>query len=153
MTRIVNQNFSCNWKEEGLEVPTIMSNKVLIVEDESEILSSLAEVLRDEGYDVSTACNGYQALARLEATLPDLILLDLMMPCMDGWKFLETLRQRFPDFASPVVLLSAATVLSTEAERLGVRATLSKPVHLEEVARVARLHCGEARFPRVAQRA
>jgi CheY-like chemotaxis protein len=110
---------------------------VLIVEDDPDILSSLAEAVREEGFDVETAANGYQALARLESHMPDLIFLDLMMPLMDGWKFMETARQRFPEMAAPVVLLSAVHGLPDEARRLGVRAFLSKPFDLEVVARLA----------------
>ncbi len=81
-----------------------MTNNILIVEDDPDILSSLAEVIREEGYEVETAANGYQALAKLEAGMPDLIFLDLMMPLMDGWKFMETAEQRFPEMVARVVL-------------------------------------------------
>jgi CheY-like chemotaxis protein len=114
---------------------------VLIVEDDPDILSSLAEVIREEGFLVETAANGYQALARLEAKMPDLIFLDLMMPLMDGWKFMETLRQRFPEMHARVVLLSAVHGLADEARRLGVRAFLPKPFDLAEVASMAHSLC------------
>jgi CheY-like chemotaxis protein len=110
---------------------------ILIVEDDPDILSSLAEAIREEGFVVETAANGYQALTRLESQLPDMIFLDLMMPLMDGWKFLEVARSRFPDFHAPVVLLSAVHNLTEEARRLGVRAFLAKPFDLEDVARMA----------------
>ena len=96
-----------------------MRANILIVEDDPDILSSLAEAIREEGFDVETAANGYQALTRLEAQQPDLIFLDLMMPLMDGWKFLEIARQRFPAMGAPVVLLSAVHNLTEEARRLG----------------------------------
>lgn len=118
-----------------------MPANILIVEDDPDILSSLAEVLREEQFDVETAANGYQALARLEAQKPDLILLDLMMPMMDGWKFLEVARQRFPRMRTPVVLLSAVHDLPAEARRLGVDAYLAKPFDLDDVARVAHELC------------
>ena len=115
-----------------------MRPNILIVEDDPDILSSLAEVIREAGFDVETAANGYQALARLESHAPDVIFLDLMMPLMDGWKFLETARQRFPERQStPVVLLSAVHNLTEEARRLGVTAFLPKPFDLEDVVRVA----------------
>jgi CheY-like chemotaxis protein len=111
---------------------------VLIVEDDPDILSSLAEAIREEGFDVETAANGYQALTRMESQMPQLILLDLMMPLMDGWKFMETARQRFADDElPPVVLLSAVHGLGEEARRLGVKAFLPKPFDLEDVARIA----------------
>jgi CheY-like chemotaxis protein len=110
---------------------------ILIVEDDPDILSSLAEAIREEGFEVETACNGYQALTRLETQLPDLIFLDLMMPLMDGWKFLEVARGRFPAWRAPVVLLSAVHNLTEEARRLGVTEFLSKPFDLEDVQRLA----------------
>jgi CheY-like chemotaxis protein len=110
---------------------------ILIVEDDPDILSSLAEAIREEGFDVETAANGYQALTRLETSLPDLIFLDLMMPLMDGWKFLEVARARFTEWHAPVVLLSAVHNLTEEARRLGVTAFLSKPFDLEDVQRMA----------------
>jgi len=110
---------------------------ILIVEDDPDILSSLAEAIRESGFEVETAANGYQALTRLETQLPDLIFLDLMMPLMDGWKFLEVARQRFPTWNAPVVILSAVHNLTEEARRLGVTTFLSKPFDLEDVQRMA----------------
>lgn len=115
--------------------------QVLVVEDDADILSSLVEVIRDEGYDVVSAANGYQALGQLETHPIDLIFLDLMMPVMDGWKFLEELHQRFPALHVPVVLLSAVHGLPAEAQKLGVARFLHKPFDLEDVARVAHELC------------
>ena len=110
---------------------------MLVVEDDTDILSSLVEVIRDEGFDVASAANGYQALAQLEDQPVDLIFLDLMMPLMDGWKFLEAMHQRFPERHPAVVLLSAVHNLPEEARRLGVTRFLRKPFDLEDVARLA----------------
>jgi CheY-like chemotaxis protein len=114
---------------------------LLVAEDDVDILSSIAELLRDEGYDVVTAANGYQALAQVRAHDPELILLDLMMPQMDGWRFLEELREHIPSFDAPVVLLSASPHLPHEAERLGVQAWLRKPFRLEELLQLAHRWC------------
>jgi CheY-like chemotaxis protein len=110
---------------------------VLIVEDDPDILSSLAEVIRDEGYEVETAANGFQALAALEHSEPDIIFLDLMMPVMDGWRFMEELHKRFPGFDVPIVLISAMHNLTDEARKLGVRHFLAKPYDLSDVVRLA----------------
>jgi len=115
--------------------------RVLVVEDDSDILSSLVEVIREEGLDVFSAANGYQALAQLEQHPVDLIFLDLMMPLMDGWKFLEAMHQRFPQLQIPVVLLSAVHNLPEEASKLGVARFLRKPFDLEDVARLAHQYC------------
>jgi CheY-like chemotaxis protein len=114
---------------------------ILIVEDDADILSSLAEALREEGYMVETAANGFQALSRLEARVPDLIFLDLMMPVMDGWKFIDAVHQRFPAMDAPIVLLSAVHELAAEAHRLGVARCLAKPFELEDVVRIAHELC------------
>lgn len=115
--------------------------RVLVVEDDSDILSSLVEVIREEGFEVSSAANGYQALAQLEQNPVDLIFLDLMMPLMDGWKFLEAMHARFPGNNVPVVLLSAVHNLPDEAARLGVARYLRKPFDLDDVARLAHQIC------------
>lgn len=112
-----------------------------MVEDDIDILSSLVEVIREEGYEVRSAANGYQALAALAQEPADLIFLDLMMPVMDGWKFLEELNHRFPGRRPPVVLLSAVHPLADEARKLGVERYLPKPFDLTDVARIARECC------------
>ncbi len=115
---------------------------MLVVEDDIDILSSLAEVIREEGFEVRTAANGYQALAAFEEREPAVIFLDLMMPLMDGWKFLSVLRQRHPHTRAQVILLSAVRNLEDQARRLGVSHFLVKPFHLEQVVRLAHACCG-----------
>jgi CheY-like chemotaxis protein len=112
--------------------------RVLVVEDDTDILSSLVEVIRDDGFEVLSAANGYQALAQLEAQPVDVIFLDLMMPVMDGWRFLHEVRARFPERRAHVVLLSAVRELTDEARKLGVERYLPKPFNLDEVVRLAR---------------
>ena len=122
-----------------------MGSKVLVVEDDADILSSLAEVIREEGFEVSTAANGYQALAQMETQTFDLIFLDLMMPLMDGWRFMEIARTRFPNMRAPVVLLSAVNNLAEEAARIGLENFLAKPFDLEDVVRTVHRLCGGSR--------
>ncbi len=119
-----------------------MPAHVLVVEDDPDILSSLVEVIREEGFEVRSAANGYQALEQLSSGPIDLVLLDLMMPVMDGWRFLREARARNADFHAPVVVLSAVRDPGGEAERLGVTRWLRKPFELEEVVRIARELCG-----------
>ena len=114
-----------------------MRGRVLVVEDDADILSSLVEVIRDEGFEVSSAANGYQALEQLARHPVDLIFLDLMMPIMDGWRFLEEARARFPNVRAKVVLLSAVRDLADQALELGVSCQLAKPFNLDDVVRVA----------------
>ncbi len=71
-----------------------------------------------------------------------------MMPLMDGWKFLEVARQRFPAMTAPVVLLSAVHNLTAEAQRLEVSAFLPKPFDLEDVQRMEHSLARRAEGPR-----
>jgi CheY-like chemotaxis protein len=118
---------------------------ILIVEDDADILSSLAEIIRDEGFVVQTAANGYQALNVLDQMVPDVVFLDLMMPGMDGWRFIEVVRQRFPHITGSIVLISAVHNLVDEARKLGVRYFLRKPYDLDDVVRLARECCAAPR--------
>ena len=104
---------------------------VLIVDDESLIRDVLAEALADEGYHVHVACHGAEALAQAKAHRPAAVVLDMMMPVLDGLGFL---RERATDVALaavPVLALTAATserlVAATEA---GAEAILPKPFDL-----------------------
>ncbi len=81
--------------------------RVLVVEDEPDIRESEAEVLESEGYEVSTASDGWEALRRAHEAIPSVILLDLMMPRMDGWEFRQA-QLRDPELAPiPVIVVSA----------------------------------------------
>lgn len=102
--------------------------RILIVDDEAFIRLYLEEVLADEGHEVLSAANGAEALRLLrEGPRPDLILLDLMMPVMNGWEF-RGAQATEPDLAGiPVVILSGAGDVQAEARRLGVAAFVTKP--------------------------
>ena len=98
---------------------------VLVVDDDDAIREVIAEVLRDEGYEVSSAGNGEQALDELrKGKRPDLVLLDLMMPVMSGWELLELLQSSADLSKIPVVVVSAMTAP-------GVCEHLAKPIDLE----------------------
>lgn len=108
--------------------------QILVVEDDESIRALVSDVLRDDGYHVSEARNGMEALEAVRSQRPDLIVLDLMMPVMDGWTFVEKCR-RVPDCGDvPIVVTSASHDLPRTAERLssfGVRTCLAKPFDLE----------------------
>ena len=128
-------------------MPPNLDQTVLVVEDDPECLEAIAEVLQHEGYGTLLARNGSEALESLQyRRRPDLILLDLMMPVMDGWEFLKALR-RLPRFAGiPVVLLSAESHLAKRAEALGVAGHIGKPVELETLLSAVSRHAA-ARLP------
>jgi len=84
-----------------------MTKLILIVEDDRDLSRLVAEVLESAGYRTAIAANGYEALKQLQTNTPDLILLDMMMPGMDGWQFREEQR-KLPAMASiPVVTVTA----------------------------------------------
>jgi two-component system sensor histidine kinase/response regulator len=81
--------------------------QVLVVDDDKDIRESLAQILVEEGFDVSSAENGKVALEEIARRVPDVVLLDLMMPVMNGWQVLETLRSSPEHAQIQVVVLSA----------------------------------------------
>lgn len=107
--------------------------RVLVVDDDPSIQGFLAEALADEGYEVRTAGNGREALTVLGGWLPDLILLDLMMPEMDGWVF-RAAQRTMPAVAHvPVIVLSATRDLVAKTQSLGAAEVLAKPFDLERL--------------------
>ncbi len=80
---------------------------VLVVDDHSDIRLIYSRILRDAGYDVQSARDGSEALQQVEKLPPDLILLDVFMPVMNGVEFLEHLRHKSTHQSIPVVLMSA----------------------------------------------
>ena len=108
--------------------------QILVVEDDASIRGLLSEVLRDDGYEVSEARNGIEALEAVGERRPDLIVLDLMMPIMDGWTFVEECRRSRVCDEVPIVVTSAAHDLPRTAELLrsfGVRTCLAKPFDVD----------------------
>ena len=111
---------------------------ILVADDEPEIVDLVRLLLEWEGYTVAQASNGEEAVAQAQAIAPDLILLDVRMPKMDGLEVLERL-QSDPALAGiPVVMLSVVTAypqVQTALER-GAVAYLPKPFELREMARL-----------------
>jgi len=107
------------------------ARRVLVVDDDRAIRGFVAEVLTDEGYEVKTAGDGSEALAVSREWRPDLIVLDLMMPVMDGWTFRARQRQVDGLADVPVVVTSAATTLRTSRQALEPCILLAKPFELD----------------------
>lgn len=84
-----------------------MSQTVLVVDDEVVIAEAVAAVLQDEGYQVVTATNGQEGLARAAEVRPDLVLVDMMMPVMDGEEMSRRLREDPAMREVPIVVMSA----------------------------------------------
>ena len=108
--------------------------RVLVIEDEDAVGQVLADVLVDEGYEVQRARNGRETLDVLREWVPRLILLDLMMPEMDGWTFRAEQRRLGGAVADvPVIVLSGAREARARAGELEAAQALSKPFDLDEV--------------------
>jgi CheY-like chemotaxis protein len=102
---------------------------LLVVEDNAAARKGLAAFLRAEGFAVVTAADGEEALDRLRAgPAPDLILLDMLMPVLDGWHFLQRLKSDGPDASVPVIV-TTGTILTREwAAAHGCAGFLHKPI-------------------------
>jgi DNA-binding NarL/FixJ family response regulator len=115
-----------------------MKKKILVVDDEDDILHFLELVLREKGYDVVTASGGHEALTRAQLEKPSLVLLDIMMPQMDGLTCLERIGKRHPDLK--VIMLSAVDdpALIKSAFDRGARAFVAKHIDPRDLASVIR---------------
>lgn len=112
--------------------------RVLVVDDDATIREALAIVLAEEGYEVRVAEDGRAALEVLRDWRPDVILLDLMMPVMDGWTFHQEQRRLENAADVPVIVLSGARDARASAEQVGAVAAIAKPFDLDVLlARVA----------------
>jgi CheY-like chemotaxis protein len=105
---------------------------VLVVDDDPDILQTLGLCLSTEGYRVLMAANGKEALDILDLERPSVILLDLMMPVMDGWQFVAELEQRGRRDV-PLLILSADRSVQGHAQQLRASGHLAKPFDLEEL--------------------
>jgi len=110
-----------------------MAKQILVVDDEERIRKSLQGILKDEGYEVLEAKDGGQALKQIENECPDLVLLDIWMPGMDGMEVLEKMKGQMPSL--PVIMISGHgnIELAVRAVKLGAYDFIEKPLSLEKV--------------------
>jgi DNA-binding NtrC family response regulator len=115
-----------------------MSDKgsILVVDDEANARAALAELLKDEGYAVETAADGYKALGKLEENHPDLVLTDLKMPGMGGVELLEKIRALDEDIVVVVMTAFGAVDSAVDAMKKGAADYLSKPLNMTELSLV-----------------
>ena len=106
--------------------------QVLLIDDDPNIRELVPEALAMEGHEVRCAAHGAAALKLLESFTPDLILLDMRMPVMDGWQFAAAYRIR-PGPRAPVFVFSAARNANEWAAQIGADGVLGKPFDLEDL--------------------
>jgi two-component system response regulator RegA len=110
-----------------------MDEKVLLVDDEGEFLDTLAERMRNRGMNVTTSMSAVEAIQQTEAGDFDVIILDLLMPGMDGIQALKALKEKKPDL-QVILLTGHATVQKgIEAMKLGAMDLLEKPADINEL--------------------
>ena len=115
------------------------SEKILIIEDEENILEAVKYTLTQEGYDVFTSVDGEDGLEKAQEIKPDLVLLDVMLPKMDGFEVCRILRK---DLEMPVFMISAKT---EEIDRvvgleIGADDYITKPFSMRELVAVSYTH-------------
>jgi DNA-binding NarL/FixJ family response regulator len=133
-----------------------LSKRLLVVDDEPNLLFAVSACLRAEGYEVATARSGREALVRIAEALPDLVISDIRMPGMDGYALAQQLRSSPRTDLIPLVFLTAKdeTADRIEGLRSGVDAYLTKPFEPDELLavvanildRVQRTHAEIARL-------
>lgn len=121
-----------------------MEKKVLIVDDQFGIRILLNEVLQREGYTTFQAANGLQALEIVNENVPDLILLDMKIPGMDGIEILKRVRQNHKDLKVIIMTAYGELDMIQEAMDLGALTHFSKPFDIDDIREVVKKYLFEA---------
>ncbi|MCX5749995.1 MAG: response regulator [Candidatus Saganbacteria bacterium] len=112
-----------------------MSKKILVIDDENDVVEILKTILEHEKYEVISSYGGEDGLKKAIASKPDLIITDIMMPGMDGFEFVQKLKENMETFNIPVIMLTAKDqgVDREKGLALGVIAYIVKLFDLEEL--------------------
>ncbi|HWN67332.1 MAG TPA: sigma-54 dependent transcriptional regulator, partial [Haliangium sp.] len=108
-------------------------SRILVVDDEANARTALAELLREEGYDVETAADAFKAMGKIDTFAPHLVLTDLKMPGMDGIELMKKIRATEKDCAVIVMTAFGAVESAVEAMRAGAVDYLTKPINFDEL--------------------
>jgi DNA-binding response OmpR family regulator len=108
-----------------------MPQRILVVEDDAAILEVVEEVLRDSGYEVHATTDSRDGLRIAEQVRPDLIVLDMRMPRLDGWQFERELRER--SLRVPIVVMTAAQNARQWASEIQAEGYIGKPFNIDEL--------------------
>jgi CheY-like chemotaxis protein len=125
-----------DYREEPLSLYSTRPKRILVADDDVMVRAALAALLESEGYAVDEAEDGREAIVRVMEDPPDLVLLDLNMPNVDGWTAFTQLDRRVP--LLPVIVITARPNQYQEAVRLGVDAFMEKPLNIPVLLRAIR---------------
>jgi len=114
-------------------------NDVLIVDDDLDMIEVMELVLHDAGYRTRSALNGQQALDAVAVEMPALIVLDMLMPVVNGWQFAQEFRARYGR-AVPIVVATAAEHVERRRNGLDVADVLPKPFEVSDLLRLVGRH-------------
>ncbi len=92
--------------------------KLLVIDDDHSVIDMVTQLLEEEGFSIEDATDGSAALEKLKTFSPDVILLDLLMPRMDGFEFLETFRKKKKNRHIPIIILTAKSLTNSEIKKL-----------------------------------
>ena len=112
-----------------------MASDVLVVDDDPDLMEIVRIMVMSSGYEVRCARNGREAIERVEEKKPAVVLLDMLMPVMDGWQCARELRQRYGHDV-PIVVVTAAEHVRARADEVGVDEVLPKPFEMDDLLRV-----------------
>jgi two-component system response regulator PrrA len=108
---------------------------ILVVDDDEDIRDGVGDLLTARGFRVRRCANGRDAVAAIEQSPPDVVLLDLMMPVMTGWQVIERLDDA--DLGVPYVVISATN------QKMPSGCALRKPIDIDALLRIVAAHCGK----------
>ena len=111
------------------------ADDVLIVDDDPDMVTIIRIMLDDAGYQVRSARNGKEALESVATKMPAVVLLDILMPVMDGWQCARELRARYGRRV-PIVVVTAAEHAGARAAQVGGDDVLAKPFEMAELLRI-----------------
>jgi two-component system response regulator VicR len=114
-----------------------MAYKLLVVDDDKDAVETLEKRLSQEGYKVAVAFDGEEALLKIKEVDPDIILLDLMLPKLNGFEVLKEVREKYKDKWRPIIIISAETDLEAVKKSYNLEADhyLTKPCTMDNILR------------------
>src|SRR5262249_59635540 len=112
---------------------------VLVVDDDPDMLEVIELVLHEAGYTTRTALNGQQALDAVALAMPALIVLDMLMPVMNGWQFAREFRTRY-GAGAPIVVATAAEHVHSRGDDIEAADVLAKPFEVSDLLRILARH-------------